>query len=593
MNDTVIDTVSICREETKERVSDIFYLNIEDAYAEAIKQNKIQNDDGSERLQYCYYDGELTDIVLPNFVQLSADNFVDILSNNFIPIPEFIGVSKEGVLSLNEMPLDIIKEIVQYRNQLKPANFIHEDCYFSDSMEALNTAKQNNRVFCNHPIIDGLQVCYYKGELPENNIANLIHLELNDFIDFLTESTFRIPTKIEVNKDIKESFNIALIEDAISAVKKNRVHIYDQLAIKARELIPSFTNEQPLRVLIAASRMTTVMQYCSYNVAKEFDARGYDVLFYIDENDMCGYNAVDFIKYYIEFNPHITFSVNHLKNDFQNKDVVNIVWWQDYMPALKTHQRFNIRKNDYLFSISPFLDDLLEQCGVEKVYRQLFVVDPDIFNTFQVEKREDKVVFVGSSYSFRIDENDDEQQKVINCLLDVFKNSGTFSQKIINEIVNDSTLDYDFIFWGLFHYVIRDYSVDWLCRNQALPVQIYGRYWNKKVNVKKYFQGELAHGIDVAKVYKSAKYALVSHPFEINSQRLAEVAACGCIPIVYDCRDIAEKPFWEDHCLFFKTQDDLNKILEAKVMPKKPPETIAEYFTYQQAVDNFMSSSGI
>ncbi len=574
-------------------IQDIFFMGIEDAYAEAMKQKEVINADGSKRLQYCYYDGHLTDIVLANFIQVPADNFVDIFSNSTLPIPQVIAQSKKGILYSDPMPEDIVEEILDYRGQISPSKLIHKDCYFTDSLVALNTAKQKNRVFCDHPTIDGLQVCYYRGILPEHNIPNLINLELIDFISFFTESTFRMPAKIEVQQDLKEDFDVALFDDAISGVKRNRAEISYQLGLKAKELKPSFSKEQPLRVFIPTSRLTTVMQYCSYNVAKEFDSRGYDVLFYIEENEMCEFNPVDYIKYYIEFNPHINFFVNHCKNDIQNKDVVNIVWWQDFMTEIKEHQPFNLRENDFMFSISPFLDNHLEQCGVDKVYRQLFVVDQDIFNTFQVGEREDKVVFIGSSYSLRIDENNTEQQRVINCLLDVLNDSGTFSQKIINEIVDNSTLNYDLIFWTLFSYVIREYSVDWLCQNQTLPVQIYGRHWDKKLNVKKCFKGELEHGVDVAKVYKTAKYALVSHPFEINSQRLAEVAACGCIPIVYDCRDIAEKPFWDDHCLFFKTQEDLNKILETRALPKKPPETIAEYFTYQQAVDNFIHNSGL
>lgn len=117
----------------------------------------------------------------------------------------------------------------------------------------------------------------------------------------------------------------------------------------------------------------------------------------------------------------------------------------------------------------------------------------------------------------------------------------------------------------------------------GLPVDVYGRYWDQDAEVLPYYRGELQHGEAVADVYRAARYALVCHPFEINSQRLAEVAACGCIPVVYDCRDVAEPPFWDDYCLFFKTAEELQNILRQCLQPAKPPEGLAEQFTYRAA----------
>jgi len=68
------------------------------------------------------------------------------------------------------MPADVIDEIKQYRSKYRVVESIHFDTYFVDPLLALNVAKQKNRVYCEHPTIDGLQLCYYRGELPEHGI---------------------------------------------------------------------------------------------------------------------------------------------------------------------------------------------------------------------------------------------------------------------------------------------------------------------------------------------------------------------------------------------------------------------------------------
>lgn len=597
-------TIAQIRESLKKvkaPVKDIFFLDMEAAYSEAVKQNEIIGVDGKSRLQYCYYDGLLTDITLTNFINISSDNFVEAFSHNHLPIPQLIAISQDGEVIFNDMPVDIIDEIEQYRAQRNVSQYIHQDTYFVDPLLALNVAKQRNRVYCGHPTIDGLQVCYYRGELPDCDIENLFHVELEMFQDFFTVSRLRLPEFIDMPNELEDELKQAVKEDVaqlIKAVQSQRYSLTRQLAIHASNLKPFADMTRPLRVLFATSRLTTVMQYASLNVAKVFEKKGYEILFYIDDETM-GYNPVDYMSQYIEFNPDIVFTINHVNhvsnfNDrFLNDDVVNIIWWQDPMPLIKKHQPIAWRDKDYNFSISPVLDDHLKQCGANEIIRQQFVIDDEVFNTDGAGEREDKVVFVGSSYGLSVKLDDVEQQNIIAQLLDILKSSGRCGQDEIQHLAETSKLSYDFIFWSIWHYVIRDYSVRWLCENTAIPVEIYGRYWDNDPVVKNYYKGELAHGADVAAVYKKAKYALVSHPFEINSQRLAEVAACGCIPIVYDCRDIAEKPHWDDYCLFFKNQDDLNKILASRAVPKKSPNIIAESFTYQHAVESFIKHAGI
>lgn len=574
---------------------DIFFLNIEDAYSEAVKQNKIADEQGCERLQYCYYDGPLTDIVLDNFIQVSADDFVVFFSHNHLPIPQVIAVSQDGVVHFNEMPADVIEEVKQYRSKYKIDEYIHFDTYFIDPLLALNAAKQKNRVYCKHSTIDGLQLCYYRDELPEHGIKNLVHVELPDLVDFFIESKLRLPEKVEMPDELEEELKIAVHEDmanALESINKKRLVLIKQLIEKSRAQKPMFDGG-PMRIFVPTCRLSTVMQYSSRGIAKAFEKRGWQVLFYIEANDMETINYVDFLNQYIGLNPHAVFYINDLRNTFYHEDVINVIWWQDPMPQIKSKELLNWRKNDFNFSISPFIDRYLKQCGAETVERQHFVIDEEIFYSDDNQQRQQKIIFVGTSYWSKVDFADDQQQQVIAQLLEILNRGGCFDQQTITSIAERSSLTYDFVFWKLLHYVIRDYSIKWLCQNSALPVEIYGRYWDQDSLVAPFFLGELQHGVEVADVYRSATYAIVSHPFEINSQRLAEVAACGCIPVIYDCRDVAEKPYWDDYCLFFKTEDDLKNIIDNRLLPAKSPLLLARHFTYDAAVDHFIEKSAI
>jgi len=64
---------------TNPTIKHSFFLNIEQAYIEAVKQQTVIDENGAKQLQYCYYEGALTDISLPNFIQVSQNNFVDFL----------------------------------------------------------------------------------------------------------------------------------------------------------------------------------------------------------------------------------------------------------------------------------------------------------------------------------------------------------------------------------------------------------------------------------------------------------------------------------------------------------------------------------
>jgi hypothetical protein len=152
------------------------------------------------------------------------------------------------------------------------------------------------------------------------------------------------------------------------------------------------------------------------------------------------------------------------------------------------------------------------------------------------------------------------------------------TETFMREIAAEHGVDYDYIFWHVFHYAVRDTTVRWLCRRSPLPVEVYGRDWEHDEFVAPYHKGYLPHGEKVAELYNSAKYALVTHPFELNSQRLAEACACGCIPIVYDCRHSSDQPHWDNDVQYFKTEKELQDLLTSS--RAEPALGVGNHFSY-------------
>lgn len=149
----------------------------------------------------------------------------------------------------------------------------------------------------------------------------------------------------------------------------------------------------------------------------------------------------------------------------------------------------------------------------------------------------------------------------------------------LDRFAKDSVFSQKEILFFLWAYVVRDMSVRWLCLLSAeIEVEVYGRYWEHDDMVRPFFKGALPHGAAVATLYNETTYALVPHMFDLQSQRLIEAAACGAIPIVYDCRYRAEKPHWDDHCLWYRRQEELQDCLTKRTL--KPPRHLCQGRTF-------------
>jgi hypothetical protein len=243
-----------------------------------------------------------------------------------------------------------------------------------------------------------------------------------------------------------------------------------------------------------------------------------------------------------------------------------------------TEKKLTWRDNDIVLSAYKEFDTHIIATGVKNVLRQSLCIDSNVFKIYPKFKKTRKVVFIGSSYFPHIRNESTQVKNVVNSLINDFSSGVPLTREYIAAIAEKENIPFKNLWHYRLNYVVRDTTVRWLCEAPDIDVEIYGRYWEYDSVISKHFKGELDHGDQVSRVYNSSVYALVSLPFEINSQRLAECSACGCIPVVYDCRYHAEPPHWDNDCLFFRTKDELYDCLNN--VPTGDPTLIAKNYTY-------------
>ncbi|MBF0381748.1 MAG: hypothetical protein HQL69_12060, partial [Magnetococcales bacterium] len=464
------------------------------------------------------------------------------------------------------------------------------DLFFVNSNLALETALKNN-ILEQTVYIKATQICYYSGKEIINHPENLVRVPVDNFIDFFHTTMLRLPKAVEFDPASQEetltALSIAKLFDDIN-VSRNDLGIQYFYANLERK--PVYNPDEPLRFYLYASRRTVVMQYCSRNIVKALENNGCDVTLLIEDSDLEDVTTLQVLKSQYECNPHAVVSINHVNNKWLHPDVYNITWWQDFMPELE-NKKTTWRKRDIVLTADPALTPYLEKSGAKNVQRQEFCVDTTIFKNITPLAQRRKAIFIGISYKQRLT-NKPGEAEALDMLQDTMDKGEPFTMDFLKHVAKKSGLELRYIFdlGPLLTYVVRDTAVKWLCElapKLELEVEIYGRGWDEYPTIKPYFKGEVEHGPKVAALYNQAKYALSSSPYVVDSQRLSEIAACGVIPIMYDARPFAQKPHWDDECLWFNSQDEFNDCFTKS--PKNSPAIIAETNSYDTFAKRIIS----
>jgi len=453
----------------------------------------------------------------------------------------------------------------------------YQDTYYFSFIEAKKEAIQHNVSNYN------LQICYYDGEKVDTSLINLIHLPYQDIVNVLGKGNSRIPTLLSfdgIDKPYEEMVEIAKNTNLLfEQAKVLHCNITNQYIAKIKNNKPNF--KQKLRFYLAANNTTKVMSNVSKNIVETLKNNNCEVKFLLDY----GCDFWKEVKVIAEYNPHIIININHLNNGTLNEDIYNIIWIQDFF-AIKQLEGKKLRKRDFIFSLIPEFDAQLDSLGIT-CQRQSFCVNNEIFKVDTKIEKKKKIVFIGSSYRSFIDF--EKYDTIIQELTYEFENGRIFNEKYLKSIGIKYSLNPKFIEEKLLHYIIRDISVLNLCNiNTNYVIEIYGRGWDEYSVLKNFCKGEIKYGEEISKIYNSATYALCPHPLSILQQRTFESSASGAIPLVYDCRELTTESTYEEAVIYFRTTNDLEKILQNDNIPKKDFTNLLEENSYKHFITKIL-----
>ena len=345
-----------------------------------------------------------------------------------------------------------------------------------------------------------------------------------------------------------------------------------QICQAIRDRVTERKPGEPIRVFSIASAKTTVLQYAAAGLMAALKRQGCETLVMLTHGeDGAGLKVMDAI---VRFDPHVIVTINFVLNEV-NRSVYRVSWWQDFMPALNSPLDWRPRDRTYAVDV---LVPQLTDSGCINPQRQEMCIDESIFRLKPEIERQDRVVMIGSSYLETMAGSWGMAWETLSAWM---ARGERVTEDIITKVASVARARREDVLWYVLPKLVRQRTVEWLCQcSDSTYIDVYGRGWETNPIVAPFFRGEVKHGPAVADIYNGAKYALVSHGFSINSQRLSEATACGAIPLVYDCRALSAPPHWDNEMLPYHSLATLRA--QIGKVPVSDPRAIASYATYDK-----------
>jgi hypothetical protein len=451
-----------------------------------------------------------------------------------------------------------------------------EDTYFSSVDEALTVAKEQNTFGA----YENLQLCYYAGDKIQSELKNLIHLPLDDIVETLISLNTRFPTKsfIDLNNYLQEYL-------------QKKQYIYD-LSIKKIQDIKLNFNEKK-RVYISADYGGKVVLKIYKLLRDEFLSQDCEIFFDIND-ELTIMDDTRRVQNIANFQPHILFNINRVRNDFLNEDMFNFIWFQDPTLVLYDSSHIASRKNDYYFYLLENFKDALLEKGIldKKLFYQPFATDKTVFYLDKSINKEEKIIFIGNNYFEVVSPAIDykENKLILNEITNLFNNNQLDKQtldRLSEEYLQKGLIrSKEHLEMFIFPSMVRIEVLKWLVTQNFIKVEIYGKGWDTIEELRPYICNFLKSGEELRSVCNSSKYSLIVHPEYYSQQRLFEASACESIPVVYKGVNNREIFKYEENVLLFNDKKSLFNQL--KKSPKKEVGIIAKEASYETFIKKIL-----
>jgi hypothetical protein len=468
------------------------------------------------------------------------------------------------------------------------------DSLFFDPEQALRCARQRRpaRAWGRSSAV---QLCYYTGrhQLPVV-LDNLIFVPKSDFVPWLSATRLRLPESVTFPDPpppatVARAFE-SFLERALLEVKAGRLRRVQELGAAIAALPPPLAHP-PWRITVHTSLFSEVLQFCARGLVQALVDQGQDARLVIEHEEREFWDNTHHLEQILEQRPHLVVFIDYHHPEFLAPWMVQVVWWQDLMPDLTSHRPLPWRANDLVYSLDrAMFAPHLSACGLppERQRTQHFCIDTAIYRPDAgVVRRPRTVVFVGSAYAPALARLPAAAQAACQDLAVQVEAGHLPTLAEVAATVPEGLTQPQL--YDLLSFLVRDLPVRWLCRLDGWTVEVYGSGWDQDPEVSPCHRGSVPPGPELARLYASASHALSLHPCIINHQRLAEIACCGAIPVIYDCRALAEPPHWDERALFFRSRQGLRACLEQPLAAD--PQAFASHFDYRHFAQRILADA--
>ncbi len=341
--------------------------------------------------------------------------------------------------------------------------------------------------------------------------------------------------------------------------------------------------DRPLRAFFWTSLFTTVIQYCTRDLAAACQRLGMETMIFKERHSTERGSGQAFTEAITSFRPDIIFFIDHLRPEnggLLPKEVPLVSWIQDELRPLFDPQLVaQLGPNDYTYALYSEWVERGRQLGYPHIEYLPNAANIDLYHPIAGIKPVDEVAFIS---------NFDERPifhphfaPVLDWMETALEERGIGFQRasyyasLLREALSATGISTSSeIFDRLLFFVRQDFE-RWFHRRQTVrwvieagfPVALYGAGWGEDPAFAPYARGRVASGEELARVYQQSKVVLHVNNHYNCHQRVFECIASGGLVVARGCPsdhtpgELADRLVIGSEVQVFSTRDELAALI--------------------------------
>lgn len=358
--------------------------------------------------------------------------------------------------------------------------------------------------------------------------------------------------------------------------------------VTAEELAFRFSGaaDRPPRVLLLTSRFTTVLQYATRDIAKGFEANGWQTLTLIEPTPYHQISKLTTSQALVKFKPDLVFQIDHLRHEHEDGFPANLpfaCWIQDHLAHLtKVDTGKQVKLRDYVLTFaSPLFIDTYSYPARQCIDMPMMLTSPRRLDAVRRVEAPD-LVYVSNVSQQPRDLVAKVLQQTPQCwqtlardaaelLLAHYAAGGSLAshhevRNVLEEAIKAGQHDMpddatrrrlvEDLWNPLNISLYRQQALSWVASATSqlnLSLGIYGRGWDQHPDFAAYAKGVIENGEPLAQLTRSASINLNLEPYVcFTHQRLLDGLAAGGFYLVrhHPGNTLLQQllNFLEEHC---------------------------------------------